>query len=268
MEVGPEVLGRNAPNSKCYLRDTDIVRASERQHPVQCSGSDGNLGHLGLVGVRSKRVADYALVSADGRLDLGPQIVAAGFLPGHAAAFGDHPKMTVTLCRGGPGRRTLHRACPRRHDDGGIWITLVDRLADLVLIVGAVGSEESDGIDDLVEQSVSRRGIVDILPGHRDGGDLTAVGIDADMQLAPRSAAGGSVLFNQPFAGSAELQTSNQLIARNYYRPSDPAVAKQYSEPYPTLNLVTIKDFGGWDAAQARYFAEGGLFDRIYTAGK
>src|ERR1700677_2483434 len=41
MEVGPEVLGRNAPNSKCYLRDTDIVRASERQHPVQCSGSDG-----------------------------------------------------------------------------------------------------------------------------------------------------------------------------------------------------------------------------------
>jgi hypothetical protein len=32
--------------------------------------------------------------------------------------------------------------------------------------------------------------------------------IDADMQLAPGAAAGRAVLFNQPFAGSAELQTS------------------------------------------------------------
>jgi hypothetical protein len=44
MEVDPEVLGHSAPNPICYLRDTDIVRASERQHPVQRSGSDGNLG--------------------------------------------------------------------------------------------------------------------------------------------------------------------------------------------------------------------------------
>ena len=45
-------------------------------------------------------------------------------------------------------------------------------------------------------------------------------------------------------------------------------MARQYAERYPALKLVTIKDFGGWDTAQARYFADGGLFDRIYTAGK
>jgi sulfate/thiosulfate transport system substrate-binding protein len=61
---------------------------------------------------------------------------------------------------------------------------------------------------------------------------------------------------------------AQDIVARNYYRPSDPAVAKQYAERFPTLNLATIKDFGGWEAAQARYFADGGLFDRIYTAGK
>ena len=61
---------------------------------------------------------------------------------------------------------------------------------------------------------------------------------------------------------------AQDIAARNYYRPSDPAVARQYAEHYPTLKLVTIKDFGGWDTAQARYFADGGLFDRIYTAGK
>jgi sulfate/thiosulfate-binding protein len=78
----------------------------------------------------------------------------------------------------------------------------------------------------------------------------------------------GSRALAQAYLEFLYTPPAQDIIARNYYRPSDPAVAKQYSERYPTLNLVTIKDFGGWDAAQARYFAEGGLFDLIYTAGK
>jgi sulfate/thiosulfate-binding protein len=61
---------------------------------------------------------------------------------------------------------------------------------------------------------------------------------------------------------------AQDIAARNYYRPRDPAVALRYAERYPALNLVTIRDFGGWDTAQAAYFADGGLFDRIYTPGK
>jgi sulfate/thiosulfate-binding protein len=61
---------------------------------------------------------------------------------------------------------------------------------------------------------------------------------------------------------------AQDIAARNYYRPRDPAVALRYAERYPALNLVTIQDFGGWDTAQAAYFADGGLFDRIYTPGK
>ena len=57
---GSRSAGRNAPNPICYLRDTDIVRASERQHPVQRSCGDGDLSRLGLVGARSKRIADHA----------------------------------------------------------------------------------------------------------------------------------------------------------------------------------------------------------------
>src|SRR5664279_5612844 len=108
---GPKGRGRNIPNPIHYLSDTDIVRASELQHPVQGSGSDGNLGRLGPIGARSKAIADHTFVSADRRLDLGPQIIAAGFLPGHAAAFGDHPQMAIALCRVGFGRSARHRAC-------------------------------------------------------------------------------------------------------------------------------------------------------------
>lgn len=56
------------------------------------------------------------------------------------------------------------------------------------------------------------------------------------------------------------------IIARNFYRPRDPQVAARYSTTFPKLELVTIdKDFGGWKAAQQKYFADGGVFDTIYA---
>jgi sulfate transport system substrate-binding protein len=58
------------------------------------------------------------------------------------------------------------------------------------------------------------------------------------------------------------------IAAKNYYRPRDAAVAAQYAERYPALKLATIQDFGGWNTAQAAYFADGGMFDRIFTPGK
>ncbi len=58
------------------------------------------------------------------------------------------------------------------------------------------------------------------------------------------------------------------IAARNYYRARDPEVAAKYAERYPALKLASIKDFGGWDTAQASYFADGGMFDRIFTPGQ
>lgn len=61
-----------------------------------------------------------------------------------------------------------------------------------------------------------------------------------------------------------EAQTA---IARNFYRPRDSKVAAQFKAQFPTIPLVTIdKDFGGWHAAQQRFFADGGVFDKIYAA--
>ena len=57
------------------------------------------------------------------------------------------------------------------------------------------------------------------------------------------------------------------IIARNYYRPRDAEVAAKYAAQYPKLNLVTIKDFGGWQAATKAHFGDGGSFDQV-TAEK
>jgi hypothetical protein len=165
-----EERGRNAPNPICYLSDTDIVRASKSQHPVQGSRGDGNLGRLALVCARPQGIADHALEAADRRLHPGSQIVTAGFLPGHSATFGGQSQVTVALCRSGLGRSARNRAGPGRHDDGSVRITLGNCLVNPVLIVAAVGDKGGNGIGDLVEQRVNQRGIVDIRRGSKPAG--------------------------------------------------------------------------------------------------
>ncbi len=57
-----------------------------------------------------------------------------------------------------------------------------------------------------------------------------------------------------------------EIAAQNYYRPTDQKVAAKYAKSFPKLNLITIDDtFGGWTKAQKEHFADGGVFDRIYT---
>ncbi len=56
---------------------------------------------------------------------------------------------------------------------------------------------------------------------------------------------------------------AQEIIAQNYYRPSDPAVAAKYASRFPKLNLVTIRDFGGWSKVQKEQFDNGGVFDQI-----
>ncbi len=57
---------------------------------------------------------------------------------------------------------------------------------------------------------------------------------------------------------------AQELIAKHFYRPSDSKVAEKHTSQFPKLNLITIKDFGGWKAAQKKHFDDGGVFDQIY----
>ena len=54
-----------------------------------------------------------------------------------------------------------------------------------------------------------------------------------------------------------------EIVARHYYRPRDPQVAAKYASQFPTITLLTIKDFGGWEKVQKEQFADGGVFDQL-----
>jgi len=62
---------------------------------------------------------------------------------------------------------------------------------------------------------------------------------------------------------------AQEIEARDFYRPRDPAAAAKYKTQFPNIPLATIDaDFGGWGKAQATHFADGGVFDQIYAPGK
>jgi len=56
------------------------------------------------------------------------------------------------------------------------------------------------------------------------------------------------------------------IAAENYYRPRDPKIAAKYASQFPKVKLFTLKDvFGDWRATQKKHFADGGVFDQLYS---
>ncbi|MGE0119877.1 MAG: sulfate ABC transporter substrate-binding protein [Dongiaceae bacterium] len=59
-----------------------------------------------------------------------------------------------------------------------------------------------------------------------------------------------------------------ELAAKHFYRPRQPDVAAKYADQFTKAELFTIDEkFGGWQAAQQKFFSEGGIFDQIYQPG-
>ena len=58
-----------------------------------------------------------------------------------------------------------------------------------------------------------------------------------------------------------------KIAAKHYYRPVKPEHADQADVArFPKVDLITIEDLGGWQVAQKKHFADGGVFDQIYAS--
>jgi sulfate/thiosulfate-binding protein len=73
----------------------------------------------------------------------------------------------------------------------------------------------------------------------------------------------GTLAVAQAYLETLYTPEAQQLAAKHFYRPRDAAVAKAFQGVFPSLNLMTITDFGGWKAAQKQHFDDGGIFDQI-----
>jgi hypothetical protein len=117
---------------------------------------------------------------------------------------------------------------------------LGNRLVDPILIVGAVSREGCDRVSNLVEQLIRQRRVIDLFLGEFDRDDLAALSIDADVQLAPGSAARGAVLFDQPLPGSAKFHAG--AVDQEMQRPNPAPAQWQDTQCFaPTTQCRVIR---------------------------
>ncbi|MGC4074391.1 MAG: sulfate ABC transporter substrate-binding protein [Nibricoccus sp.] len=61
-------------------------------------------------------------------------------------------------------------------------------------------------------------------------------------------------------------EEAQDVIGKNFYRPTSEAAAAKYAATFPKVQLFTIDEaFGGWTKAKKEHFADGGTFDQIYV---
>jgi sulfate transport system substrate-binding protein len=58
---------------------------------------------------------------------------------------------------------------------------------------------------------------------------------------------------------------AQEIGARYFFWPVDPKVLAKHTGRFPKLRLVSVAELGGWPAVQKRDFADGGIFDRIFS---
>ena len=57
-----------------------------------------------------------------------------------------------------------------------------------------------------------------------------------------------------------------EIIAKHYFRPSDPEIAQKTAGQFQPIKMFLITDLvPNWDEAQAKFFADGAIFDKIYS---
>ena len=63
-------------------------------------------------------------------------------------------------------------------------------------------------------------------------------------------------------------EEGQEIAARHGLRPTDPKVLHKHAGELGKLELVSVEELGGWPALQAKHFADGGLFDQIFSDGR
>jgi sulfate/thiosulfate transport system substrate-binding protein len=74
----------------------------------------------------------------------------------------------------------------------------------------------------------------------------------------------GTLKVAQAFVQYLYSPEGQDIAAKHFFRPRLPAVAAKYAAQFPAVKTFTIgEQFGDWRKAQATYFADGGVFDKI-----
>jgi len=85
--------------------------------------------------------------------------------------------------------------------------------------------------------------------------------------VATNAAKHGTTAAAEAYLKFLYTDEAQDLAGKHFFRPRNKEIAAKYAAKLPVLPMVTIDgNFGGWTKAQATHFADGGTFDKIYSA--
>lgn len=68
----------------------------------------------------------------------------------------------------------------------------------------------------------------------------------------------------EAFAQFLFTPEAQREFAKVGFRPVEEAVSQEFTSQFPKVDkLFTVKDFGGWDAIQSKFFDDGAMFDKM-----
>ena len=104
------------------------------------------------------------------------------------------------------------------------------------------------------------------------GGDLEIVYPPVSIRAEPRPAVVDANVKRKGTGEAAQAylkflysDDGQEIIAKNFYRPTNPAIFKQHAAAFPDIQLFPITAIAkDWADAQKKFIADGGVFDGIY----
>jgi len=79
----------------------------------------------------------------------------------------------------------------------------------------------------------------------------------------------GTEAISKAFAEFLFTPVAQREFAKVGFRPIEPSIETEFKDKFPKVEkLLTVKDFGGWDTIQTKFFADGASFDKIQSSLK
>jgi len=93
---------------------------------------------------------------------------------------------------------------------------------------------------------------------------------DAPVALVDKVAAKkGTAALAKAYLDFHWSPEAQEIIAKNNFRPRDPAVFKKHAQRFANIKLFTVdQTLGGWAKVSKQHFADGGTFDQVMASIK
>ncbi len=93
---------------------------------------------------------------------------------------------------------------------------------------------------------------------------------DAPVALVDKVAAKkGTAALAKAYLDFHWTPEAQEIIAKNNFRPRDPAIFKKHQQRFANIKLFTVdQTLGGWAKVSKQHFADGGSFDQVMASIK